>query len=89
MYSIRDLLVFGPVIFVTLLFHDADWRLLLGVALVLYGALRILVEMTGLEQAVRDRSADRNAASVALRATRARDARSRPHSNGNGAPKEP
>ena len=71
MHTIRDLLICGPVVFTTVAFRDAGWVLPLVVGVLLYGFLRLLSELTGLEQAVRDRHTASNAVAVAQRAKKA------------------
>ena len=71
MYVLRDLLVCGPVVFTTAIFRDAGWALPLVVGVLLYGFLRLLSELTGVEQAVRDRRSTKDAVTVAQRAKRA------------------
>jgi len=70
-HTIRDLLVCGPVVFTTVAFRDAGWVLPLVVGVLLYGFLRLLSELTGLEQAVRDRRSVSDAVAVAQRAKKA------------------
>ena len=75
MYSIRDLLVCGPVVFATLLFRDAGWVLPLVVGVLVYGSMRFLTDLIGVEQAVRDQREAMGAVEVAQRAEKAARAR--------------
>ena len=68
MYSIRDLLVCGPVVLAMSLLREASWGLILGSAVLLYGALRFLADLTGLEDAVWERRGARHAVTVAREA---------------------
>lgn len=86
MYSFRDLLVCGPVVVATSLLTNAGWALSLALGVILYVGLRLLSEVTGLEQAVRDRHNGKIAENMARQAAKASDARS---STGDSPPRKP
>lgn len=72
MHSFRDILVCGPVLLATALFRDAaGMGPVLAIGVGFYVGLRLLAEVTGLEQAVRDRHNVKIALGKAERAERA------------------
>jgi hypothetical protein len=69
-YTLRDLLVCGPVILALALCREMDWQVLLAIGLVVYAAMRGFAALIGLEQAVRDRHGEKVAAAMAIHAER-------------------
>ena len=88
MYFLRDLLVCGPVFLTLLYFRDAGWMQDLIIGALLYGSLRVLSEWAGLEQLIRDRHNAKIAGSMAQRAVRAADGRSRGEGSSSSSDEE-
>jgi len=81
-HTLRDCLVCGPgaALLGLLRAADAPWTVAAGASLALYGLLRLLAPLTGIESALDARRAARTVARLARLARREADARSRgPH----------